>query len=138
MILSPDEGLVSLLQAMVDQWGDDLVVGLFESDYEPTANDTIATYNAIEADFPGYARQPLENWMNATLIDSGHARTEADIVTFTRTSDAGGPKTVYGYFVVDQAGNVLWAENGPFAPVVVTDAGDQVTLLPRFSLRPII
>ena len=135
MLLVPDVGLTNLLDLLTAAWGDTLEVGLFNTAHAPDPSDVPGTYTAIEATFPGYARQTLENWTPALLIASGFAQTEADVVTWTRGAGA-GTEDIFGYFVLDASGNLLWAESPPWAPVTIDTLGQQLAFLPRFSLQP--
>lgn len=130
----PNQGIVRLLDVLRLNWGQ-LKVGLFLADRDPGDADTVADYQAMEASFPGYARQNLVSWTPALLIVDEFARTEADFVTWVRGMGAGS-QTIFGYFVVDPGGGLLWAENRPFAPMVMDTVGQTLTFMPRFALEP--
>lgn len=135
MLLINDIGLGLLLDIWSADWANTYEVGLFNSPHTPVAGDTYADYLAIEATFPGYSRQVLQNWTSATLIGPGFAQTEADIVTFTRGAGA-GTEDIYGYFVVDASNNCIWAEEPPWAPITIDTVGQSIAFLPRISLQP--
>lgn len=135
MLLVPDVGLTALLDVLTGEFTNTLEVGLFNAAHAPAAGDVLSDYTAIEATFPGYSRQVLDNWTAALLIASGFAQTEADIVTWTRGAGA-GTEDIYGYFVVDGGGNLLWAEAPTWAPITIDTLGQTISFLPRFSLQP--
>lgn len=132
-LLVPDVGELTLLNYLKDNWGT-LVIGLFKSNITPADGDTNATYIAAEADFPGYARQNLANWINAVSDGGGRALTVPDLITFTRNA-GGAAQSVYGYFVMDAGPDLLWAERDPNAPHAMDLAGDEYVILPVLTLR---
>jgi hypothetical protein len=129
----PNIGELTLLDLLTANWGT-LDCGLFKSMHTPADGDTLATYTAIEADFPGYARQQIQNWLAASTDGTGRALSVADVVTFTRGA-GGAPQNIYGYFVVDAAGNLLWAELDPNAPVAINNPGNTYSILPTLTLK---
>ena len=108
-------------------------IGLYTSPYAPAPADTIATYAAIEAAWSGYARAlaPLVGWTGPTIIGNG-AYVLGVSTTWTRGLVAGGPATVYGYFVVTASGDLAWAQELP-APIPVNNPGDSFPLTPQYS-----
>jgi len=129
----PDLGERKLVNLLRLNWGT-LQAGLFIADHVPANGDTLATYVAIEASFPGYARVDVLNWTVAADDGAGRARTAADLITFTRTV-SGVPQFVWGYFIVDPDGVQLWAERHPAPPVRMEMAGDVFRISPAFTLR---
>jgi hypothetical protein len=109
-------------------------MGLFMGNVVPADGDALATYTAVEATFPGYARVDLANWLAAADDGAGRARTLADLITFTRGA-GGAPQNIYGYFVFDATPTLLWAERHPSAPVIMAILGDMFRVNPAFTLR---
>jgi hypothetical protein len=133
MLKVPNVGEVKLLDVLRLNWGT-LDMGLFKAMHTPADLDTLATYVAIEADFPGYARQAIANWQLPVTDGTGRASTIADAVTFTR-GVGGLPQSIFGYFVVDAGGILLWAELDPNAPVPINNPGNTYSVLPALTKR---
>lgn len=129
----PNLGELFLLLVLRSNWPT-LSMGLFVSDYTPADGDNLATYTAIEATFPGYARVDLTGWTFPAADGAGRARTAAALVTFTRTV-TGSPQFVWGYFVTEPGGTLLWAERHPAPPVRMELAADVFRVNPAFTLR---
>lgn len=125
----PNIGLLNLLPRLTaDIAGAELC--LYVNNYTPVAGSLLA--NFTEATFPGYARASLTGW-DAAVIVSDHSRQVADDCLFT-LSATGGPYSVYGYFVLDGAGDLLWAERDPNAPGVLSTIGDQFRVIPQLTM----
>jgi hypothetical protein len=136
MLLVPTVGEARLCE-VVRAWlnSETVKIGLYKSNYTPQDTDTLATYTAIEADFPGYARLETLNWSAAGSDGAGRQFTKADFAIFTRSS-TGAAQNIYGYFVYqDATGDLLWAELDPAAPKVVTNAGDAIAIRPKLTDR---
>jgi hypothetical protein len=105
---------------------------LYVSNYTPVLADVAATYNAIEAAFGGYAAQTITDWGAAATV-SAKAKTVAGNYTFT-ASGTGLPATVYGIYVLDASGNLLYAEKNPTGGVTLSSAGHTFSYQPAFTL----
>jgi hypothetical protein len=93
-----------------------LKVGLFKNDRTPRVGDTIAAYT--EADFSGYAgRKDAVGW-TAPIMSGGHAVSQANSLSWRQNGGATS-NNIYGVFYVDAAGDLLFAERDPRAPVLV-------------------
>jgi hypothetical protein len=114
-LLTPDVGLVELVNELRAEWGNSLQIGLYVAAHTPIRTDDLVTYQAIEASYPGYARQFVQAWGPAIIDGAGRAGTRADFVTWDNPA-GGAPEWVYGYFVLTQTGKLLWAEPDPHAP----------------------
>lgn len=125
----PNVGLLKLLPELTGQLTG-AEVCLFTNDYTPVASTVLADF--AEATFPGYARQPLATW-GAAVIVSDHSRQVAADCLFT-LSTSGGPYSNYGYFILDSAGDLLWAERDPNAPAVLSVAGDTYRVIPQLTM----
>jgi hypothetical protein len=124
-----DGGLTKILDKLMTAYGSTLTIKLFKSNTTPAAGDTAGTYT--EADFPGYASQTITTWGAATIASSV-ATSTAEQKTFTRSS-TGTVQNIYGYFVLDSGGNLLWAERDPSAPIALTNSGDAYLVTPKFT-----
>ena len=134
----PNGILVPILTDIINNgWGNagpgNMQVGLYASNYTPAPTDTALTYTAIEASFNGYARNVLATslWGAPSLIGNGAYALgppclwTAGLVAFTA-------QTVYGYFVLNPAGALAWAQLLP-SPVVIALPGDSLSLTPQYS-----
>jgi hypothetical protein len=126
-----DGGISKMLDKLLTAYGNTLVLKLFKSNTTPAAGDTAATYT--EADFPGYAASNCTNW-TASTVASSVATSSADQKTFSRSS-TGTAQNIYGYFVLDSGGNLLFAERDPSAPIPLTNSGDAYLVTPKFTYQ---
>lgn len=111
--------------------GRNLTLKLFCNDITPADTDVASTY--VEAVGGGYVSKTLTNgsWTVTVANDPSDALYAEQIYTFT------GPlttnPTVYGYFVVDADGVLVWPEKfgTSFTPA---NNGDQIKITPKFQL----
>jgi len=136
MLLVPTVGEARFCE-VIRAWflAETIKIGLFKSNYTPQDTDTLATYAAIEADFPGYARQNTSGWSAAASDGAGRQFTMGNFNVFTR-STTGAAQNIYGYFVYhDATGDLLWAELDPAGPKVLTLMGDAIAIRPKLTDR---
>ncbi len=111
--------------------GNDLTLKLFTNDITPADTDTAATYT--EASGGGYAAKTLTNgsWTITVANDPSDAVYAEQVWTFT--GPLTGSATIYGYFVVDADGTLIYAERlgQSFTP---SQNGDQLKITPKFQL----
>lgn len=125
----PNEGEVEFLKILITDTAN-WWVKLYQNPRTPTDGDTTANYT--EATFTGYnGNQSPTNWTVPAIDGSGMARTTADPLDFDFTG--GPPQTIYGYYVINTAGKLLWAEQF-MPPVNLTAPGDKITLTPSLTL----
>jgi hypothetical protein len=106
-------------------------IGLFKNDYTPADTDTIAAVTA--ADFGGYSGlQNLTGWGASTWSSPDAVIAHA---AKTWTADGTSSNTIYGYYVVDGAGNLAWAERRTDGGVSVGAAGQTYSVTPQFTRR---
>lgn len=96
---------------------------------EPALGDELATYEAIEASWPGYARQSAGAWDAADIDDTNAAFSYSSLMTFPVSGDPAGA-IVYAYGVV-LGTDLWWAESLDNRPVPAV--GFPVTFKARFS-----
>jgi hypothetical protein len=89
-----------------------------------------------EANFTGYARQPLTALGAPYLSDDNRAAQDFQAINFQSTDNA-HPNTVVGMAIVSAnvGGNVLAYEEFA-APILFANAGNGATVLPRIELPP--
>lgn len=111
--------------------GHDLTLKLFATDVTPADTSTAGSFT--EASGGGYSSKTLSNgsWTVASANDPSDAVYAEQTFVFTGTLTTNG--TIYGYFVVDADGVLVWAEkfSSSFTPA---NNGDQLKLTPKFQL----
>lgn len=122
----PDDGLV---QAALNMLGTGIQYRLYTNDVTPTLFSVVGDFS--EAAFGGYVPVAL------TVADFGLVQVlnhvgiiQAAAIAFQNTS--GGNVTCYGYFVLDDQGNVLAAARFDSAPLVRAD-GESFIIIPIFG-----
>ena len=124
-----DIGLSKMLDKLLTAYGNTMQLCLFQNNITPVGSDTLATYQ--EATFPGYVRQAITGWLPSTVAASV-ATSNATQVSFQRSA-TGTAQTIFGYFVLDGSGNLLFAERDPAAPITLTNQGDTYLITPKFT-----
>lgn len=118
-----DKGVEWTAQAIYNYLSvDALELALFKTNITPTITDVNATYlgAGVEADFPGYARIPLDTWTVAAIV--AHVSSVNEIVrAFLATGTSSN--MIYGYFLVNTGGDVTHAERDSGAPIDMTYNG---------------
>jgi len=109
-----------------------LTLKLYSNDKVPAETDTTASFTEVSGN--GYAAIALTgaNW---TLTEGAPTNAVYPEQIFTFTGAAGN---VYGYYVVDAAGKVRWAERFTTSPFVVTAAGDKVKITLNVTLQDLL
>lgn len=105
---------------------------LFKNDKVPADTDTVADYT--EANFTGYAAIATNAWGNAFLNAGNIAEIDETNRTFTQTGVI-VTNLVYGYYVTDGAGNLIFAERNPAGPFNMNANGLVYVVLPRYTYR---
>jgi hypothetical protein len=126
-----DNGAYQLLVQWINWLASNAVLHLYQNNHTPAEADTAAAYT--EANFTGYASVSLTSWGAPVLTAPDQISTSA-AVPFT-VGTVGTGNQIYGYYVTDLAGNLLWAERDPNAPIAMNTTGAQYTVIPRFSQR---
>jgi hypothetical protein len=126
----PDISELTLLGYIRSQIVSGCLLHLYTNDKVPADGDTLASYT--EASFGGYAPAPVSGWTQPAQ-QAGAARMQASPVTFTVAGPPGA--LIYGYFVTDPGGNLLWAERDPQAPVNMQTVGNSYTITPVFTMH---
>lgn len=102
---------------------------LFKNDHVPAVDDVNANYT--EANFSGYAAEALGTWNAAFLNGDDKGEIDADPIAFVHNG-GGTSNTIYGAYVVDDNGDVIYAERFE-APRVMSSNGDTITYTPRLT-----
>lgn len=105
-----------------------LTLKLFVNDYTPLV--TSEAIDFVEATFDGYAPQATTLWSLAFINASNQAESTEAVRVFIRAT-TGVAETVYGYYLVDGAGDLVFAERNPAGGTPIATAGDTYAVLPR-------
>src|SRR5581483_9867173 len=132
-LVIPQIGCKALLNIMIGGWTG-YKLHLFSNNV--TVTDTTLIGSLTESTFGGYAAAVVSGWSAAANDASNGAFTQASLVTFTPTG-AGLPANIYGYYFTDAAGSptLLWAQNDPNAPVVLSNTSQSYTITPYFDFN---
>lgn len=125
----PDAGELVILNQLRAQWGSALFIELYRNDYTPVDGTVLA--NLTVANYSGYAHQNATGWTAAATV-SAVASTTADPKTFT-VGAGGVGNSVYGYYVTDAGGALMWAERDANPPVGMNVNGDNYTVTAKFT-----
>lgn len=110
-----------------------LTLRLFSNNYTPIAGTVAA--NVTEVAGGGYAGIALTaaSWTTTPGSPTSSAYPEQ---TFTFTGATDAPGTIYGYYVTNAAGTLLWAERlaASFTPA---SSGDTVKVTPTLTLASV-
>lgn len=107
------------------------LLALYTTDRTWLITDDTANATAIEAGFGGYAQQAITDW-GAAVVSGNVATTTAGVYTFT-ASGSGLPVTIYGVYVLDVNGNLLYVEKNPTGGVTLSAAGHSFSYRPAWS-----
>jgi hypothetical protein len=109
-----------------------LKMRLFQNNFQPTQNDTVANYT--EATFSGYVPAVLAGWAGPNPSGVQEVVTANNCVFAVSPAPVTG-NTVYGYYVTDEndGGAELWADRFTNAPLPMTAAGTSIVVAPTFS-----
>lgn len=136
-LVAPDQlGEILMLQYIVGMvTAGNPILHLFKADVTPDDSTTIAQVGSTnEVTSVGYAFTELTsggggNW---TTTQSGSGVTTAlySEVTFTFATDS----VVYGYYVTNVGGDLLWVERFSGAPFQIPDGGGTISITSKITL----
>jgi hypothetical protein len=95
-------------------------IRLYTNNHTPTVDDVAADYTELAAGW--YAPFALSGWTPAIYV-APHAITSPTPASWTNSDAPGADVVVYGYFVLDSNGDLVWAERDPLAPVTIFGGG---------------
>jgi len=124
LILS-DSGIAKRLTAIIAAYGSTCELALYKADIVPAVTDVAALYTANECSFTGYSRITLTAWGTVSVVHHVASSQELPRV-FTRTG--GAVESAYGYFVLDNAGVLQFAERFPSGPIVMSGTGQTLSV----------
>ncbi len=125
MIVTNDTALhAQLVAILASTWR----VKLFKNNLTPTGANVATDFT--EADFRGYADDAVGAW-----TVTGPNGT-AGVHSFTADGGIAGPQTIYGYYVVDSGGALVFSERFG-ASITYTTPGDQLNLTLNYNIAQI-
>jgi len=117
----PDAGELLLLGYLRSQFnGVACRCRLFQNDKVPADADVASNYT--EATFTSYAFQNAQSWV-APTSSGGVAQITHPTLTWT-VGAVGVGNQIYGYYITDGTGQLLWAERDPNAPINMAATGN--------------
>lgn len=111
--------------------GGNLTLRLFTSNTTPADTDTAGSYT--EATGGGYAAKTLTAASWAVAQSAGIATASYAQQSFAFTGALDGDASVYGYYITDAAGVLIYAERASAAYTPVND-GDSYSVALKFQL----
>lgn len=109
-----------------------LTLRLFKNDHPPVETDDVFAFD--EATFTGYAAVPTTGWGMPALDAAFRAQIVEVLHTFACTGPA-VPNTIFGYYLTDPAGRLVWAEYGPPGGQIMDGVGKVYLVQPRLTDR---
>lgn len=125
-----DTGMVRQLVRLAAAWPRPRKIGLFQNDPVIDRHTTIASLDPCV--FSGYDGERDVGAWTLPSIEGDRAVSRSTPVIWTYD---GGPATgyVFGYYVVDEDGELLWAERRTGLPVAMVVTGQDYTVIPVLS-----
>lgn len=109
-----------------------LTIKLFRNDYVPVKGTVLGSLT--EATFTGYASIDLTNPVTQPALDgTDRAWVLWDLVSWTKAGATGN--TIYGYWVEDDDGNLLYVERFDSGGWAMTVDGTILQFYPRLTER---
>jgi len=124
--------LLRLVTQITTDWQAGHSVGLFQNDFNPRLNSTIA--NVVPCNFSGYDGVRLLYFLSPAFMAGIRAARLAQEYVWTHS---GGPvdNWVYGYYIVDLSGALILAERFCDGPFRMNIARRQFKLTPLFWVK---
>ncbi|HLC17492.1 MAG TPA: hypothetical protein VJM57_00565 [Thermodesulfobacteriota bacterium] len=131
MDIGADEILKTYFNNARPAGGNNLTIKLFTNNVTPADTDTAGTYT--EATGGGYAAKTITNGSWTVTVGNDPSDAAYAQQTWTFTGALTTNPTIYGYYVVDADGTLLWAEKlaASFTPA---NNGDELKITPKFQL----
>jgi len=131
MDIGADEILKTYFNNARPAGGNNLTIKLFTNNVTPADTDTAGTYT--EATGGGYAAKTITNGSWTVTVGNDPSDAAYAQQTWTFTGALTTNPTIYGYYVVDADGTLLWAEKlaASFTPA---NNGDELKITTKFQL----
>ena len=132
-LLVPNVGEVRLLRYIIGNASPtSLQLHLYTNNRTPDEADTEASYTTAVAIGYGVATLSPSSWSVGTDSGTSSALYNSGI-TFT-FGTAASTQNVFGYYVSDNLGNLLWSERFPGAPFALPSSGGEIAIRPQVQL----
>jgi len=131
-LVVPDEGERRLLEYIVNKTAPtNLVLHLYVNSVS-LIGETFTASSFTEASATGYESETLTgaNWTVSTV---GGVSTAVYDSTITFSFEVG--QSVYGYYVTNTSGQIMWAEEFPGAPFNLPVSGGDISVRPQVQLN---
>lgn len=128
----PTAGELKLLEYMLGRTATaDCTLHLYTNNYTPVDGSVLGDFTEMSGQ--GYASKTLTktSWGAASTVST---KASSSYAQQTWTFTAGGPATVYGYYIKDSANVVVFAEKFDAGKVVEFD-GDVIRVTPTITLQ---
>lgn len=127
-VVASEDGLIAFLDFILA--GDTFTMFLFQNNYTPLETSVAADF--ADATFSGYSGgQDIVGWDPASII-GGKAQSAATPLQWTHNG-GGTANTIYGYYVLNTAGDLVWAERAATS-FVMTAAGQTYEVFPVLTV----
>ena len=103
---------------------------LYQNNYVP--DHTTVLSNLTEANFSGYSATLLTSGTVGGSLDAG-GRAVITWAQITWTKSGATGNEIYGYYVVDSSGNLMWVEAAASPPIRMVADGDELLLTPQLT-----
>lgn len=101
---------------------------LYSNNHTPAPADTLANYTEVTTAGYGLVSLPASGWTFSAV--GGVCTCTQPPVSFIMTAAS----TIFGYYVDDGLGNLLFAELIPGGPITLPGGGGTVTYTPKFTI----
>lgn len=131
-LVVPDEGERRLLEYIVNKAAPtNLVLRLYINSVD-LSTESFTTSSFTEANASGYAAVTLTgaNW---TVSTSSGVSTAVYNTSINFSFNVG--QSVYGYYVTNTSGQIMWAEQFPGAPFSLPSGGGEISVRPQVQLN---
>jgi hypothetical protein len=125
-------GLVQFLNNLTSLMTGWFSVGLFQNKWTPRLADNLGA--VVPADFPGYNGLRLLYGWTAGAMFGVRARSHADDIKWVHDGRP-GTNDIYGYYVVNKAGALAFAERWCDGPFTIDRKGRSIKLTPQFEAK---
>lgn len=122
---------VTFLQDAVTARFNTFTLHLFKNNWTPSPDDDVSDYTS--ANFSGYSSAALNSWGGAALNADLFAQVTHPDKVFTHNGGATN-NDIYGYYVTDSSGDLVWAERAAAAPFAMDAGGKTYTVSPEMLL----
>lgn len=130
-IHATDEGAIELLNDMLRNIDEDKILHLYQNNL--TLDESTVIGDFTECDFTGYTQVTLTNtsWSEAGIVDGvAYSWYGNDPLEYTCAS---GSNMIYGYYVTNETGDLLWCESCFAGRIFKTN--DVLFIQPKLSLN---